>query len=42
MDWAAMLVNMYTMWAQRHGYGVTIVDEMPGEVAGIKVHFLTF
>ncbi|KAM0954426.1 putative peptide chain release factor class I, peptide chain release factor 2 [Dioscorea sansibarensis] len=36
MDWAAMLVNMYTMWAQRHGFGVTIVDEMPGEVAGIK------
>ncbi|KAJ0979861.1 hypothetical protein J5N97_015335 [Dioscorea zingiberensis] len=36
MDWAAMLVNMYKMWAQHHGFGVTVVDEMPGEVAGIK------
>ncbi|KAL5996372.1 Peptide chain release factor PrfB2, chloroplastic [Asimina triloba] len=36
MDWAAMVINMYRMWAQRHGFGVTMVDEMPGEVAGIK------
>lgn len=29
MDWAAMVMNMYKMWAQRRGYGVTVVDEMP-------------
>ncbi|GMH10428.1 hypothetical protein Nepgr_012269 [Nepenthes gracilis] len=36
MDWAAMVMQMYKAWAQRHGYGVTVVDEMPGEIAGIK------
>lgn len=36
MDWAAMVMQMYKMWAQRRGYGVTVVDEMPGEIAGIK------
>lgn len=40
MDWAAMVMQMYKMWAQRRRYGVTVVDEMPGEVAGIKVHLL--
>ncbi|GLT77783.1 hypothetical protein SLA2020_493410 [Shorea laevis] len=36
MDWAAMVMQMYKMWAQRQGYKVTVVDEMPGEIAGIK------
>ncbi|GAV89237.1 RF-1 domain-containing protein/PCRF domain-containing protein [Cephalotus follicularis] len=36
MDWAAMVMQMYKSWAQRHGYGVIVVDEMPGEIAGIK------
>lgn len=36
MDWAAMVMQMYKTWAQRRGYGVTVVDEMPGEIAGIK------
>ncbi|KAF8401341.1 hypothetical protein HHK36_012275 [Tetracentron sinense] len=36
MDWAAMVMQMYKMWAQRRGYGVAVVDEMRGEVAGIK------
>ena len=40
MDWAAMVMQMYKMWAQRRGYGVTVVDEMAGEMAGIKVHLL--
>ncbi|PRQ42376.1 putative peptide chain release factor 1, peptide chain release factor 2 [Rosa chinensis] len=35
-DWAAMVMQMYKMWAQRHGYKMTVVDEMPGEIAGIK------
>ncbi|XP_026457461.1 peptide chain release factor PrfB2, chloroplastic-like isoform X2 [Papaver somniferum] len=36
MDWASMVMNMYKSWGQRRGYGVTVVDEMAGEVAGIK------
>lgn len=32
-----MVMQMYKKWAQRRGYGVTVVDEMPGEIAGIKV-----
>ncbi|KAG9441755.1 hypothetical protein H6P81_017609 [Aristolochia fimbriata] len=36
MDWAAMVMNMYKMWAQRRGFHTTVVDEMPGEIAGIK------
>lgn len=39
MDWAAMVMNMYRSWAQRRGYTVTVVEEMPGELAGIKVYF---
>lgn len=40
MDWASMVMQMYKMWAQRRGYAVTIVEEMPGELAGIKVFLL--
>ncbi|KAI3752589.1 hypothetical protein L2E82_24623 [Cichorium intybus] len=36
MDWAGMVMQMYKLWAERRGYGVTIVDEMRGEIAGIK------
>jgi protein subunit release factor B len=36
-----MVMQMYKMWAQRRGYKMTVVDEMPGEIAGIKVHLLT-
>ncbi|KAG5625980.1 hypothetical protein H5410_011198 [Solanum commersonii] len=36
MDWASMVMQMYKLWAQRKGYGVSVVDEMPGEIAGIK------
>ncbi|GJX17086.1 peptide chain release factor PrfB2, chloroplastic [Tanacetum coccineum] len=36
MDWAGMVMQMYKSWAQRRGYGVTVVDEMRGEIAGIK------
>ncbi|MED6193106.1 Peptide chain release factor PrfB2, chloroplastic [Stylosanthes scabra] len=36
MDWAAMVMQMYKSWAQRRGYKVTVIDEMPGEIAGIK------
>jgi peptide chain release factor 2 len=36
MDWAAMLLRMYTRWAERKGYQVEISDEVPGEEAGFK------
>lgn len=36
MDWAAMVMQMYKSWAQRNGFQVTVIEEMPGEIAGIK------
>ncbi len=35
-DWASMLFRMYSRWAERHKYKVSIVHSMPGESAGIK------
>src|SRR5213076_2757272 len=35
-DWAEMLVRMYTRWAERHGFSVSILDLLPGDEAGIK------
>lgn len=35
-DWAEMLLRMYTMWAQKHGYKVKQVDYQEGDGAGIK------
>ncbi|HEU0220971.1 MAG TPA: peptide chain release factor 2, partial [Paracoccaceae bacterium] len=35
-DWAAMLARMYVRWAEAHGYKVELIDESPGEEAGIK------
>ncbi len=35
-DWAAMLLRMYKMYAERAGYKVNEVFEQGGEVAGIK------
>ncbi|TXG65318.1 hypothetical protein EZV62_006593 [Acer yangbiense] len=32
----SVVMEMYKSWAQRRGYGLTVVDEMPGEMAGIK------
>jgi len=34
-DWAAMLLRMYTRWAERRGYTVDIIDILEGE-GGIK------
>ncbi len=35
-DWAAMLLRMYTRWSEARGYEVELVDEQPGDEAGIK------
>ncbi len=35
-DWAAMLLRMFTRWAEGKGFKVNVVDETPGEEAGIK------
>jgi len=35
-DWAAMLLRMYTRWAETKGYKVEMLDLLPGDEAGIK------
>ncbi|MBL7889685.1 MAG: peptide chain release factor 2 [Bacteroidia bacterium] len=35
-DWAAMLMRMYKMWAEKNGYKIKEVDYQEGDVAGIK------
>jgi peptide chain release factor 2 len=35
-DWAEMLTRMYVRWAEGKGYGVSVLDMVPGEEAGIK------
>ncbi|MFN4089965.1 MAG: peptide chain release factor 2 [Alphaproteobacteria bacterium] len=35
-DWAEMLLRMYVRWAERRGYKTQLVEESPGEEAGLK------
>ncbi len=35
-DWASMLLRMYIRWAERKGFTVELIDDTPGEEAGIK------
>jgi peptide chain release factor 2 len=35
-DWAEMLLRMYSRWAERHKYKVTLLDQLEGDTAGIK------
>jgi peptide chain release factor 2 len=35
-DWASILLRMYLRWAERNGVKANVLDETPGEEAGIK------
>jgi peptide chain release factor 2 len=35
-DWAAMLLRMYLRYCERRGYTTELLEETPGDVAGIK------
>lgn len=35
-DWVQMLLRMYLRWAHERGFRTEILDETPGEVAGLK------
>ena len=35
-DWAAMLLRMYLRWAEQRGFETELLEESPGEVAGLK------
>ncbi len=35
-DWASMLYRMYTRWAEKHGFGVKLLDWLDGDEAGLK------
>lgn len=41
-DWASMLMRMYIMWGEKHGYKVIEQDLQEGDVAGIKTVTLQF
>ena len=40
-DWAEMLLRMYLRWAERRGFKSKLIEEQPGEGAGIKSATLT-
>jgi len=41
-DWAEMLQRMYLRWGEKHGYKVTLLDQVEGDGAGIKSATLEF
>lgn len=42
LDWASMLLRMYTRWGERNGYKVRVADMQAGEEVGVKSATLEF
>lgn len=42
LDWAGMLLRMYTRWGESHGYKVKVLDYQAGEEVGVKSCTLEF
>lgn len=42
LDWASMLMRMYTRWGELNGYKVRVLDLQDGDEAGIKSATLEF
>ncbi len=42
LDWASMLVRMYSRWGERNGYKVKVLDLQNGEEVGVKSATLEF
>ena len=41
-DWGSMLLRMYIMWGEKHGYKIKELNYQAGDVAGIKTVTLEF
>lgn len=41
-DWASILMRMYRMWGQKHGYKIKELNYQEGDVAGVKTVTLEF
>lgn len=35
-DWASMLYRMYSRWAERKGFSISVLDYLDGDITGIK------
>ena len=42
LDWASMLLRMYTRWGERHGFKVRMMDYQAGDEVGVKSATLEF
>lgn len=42
LDWAAMLLRMYTRWGEAHGYKIKVLDYQEGDEVGVKSATLEF
>ncbi len=41
-DWASMIFRMYLRWGEQKGFKTEVIEESPGEVAGIKSATIRF